>query len=113
MPRTKRTEADLAAVNEGERPMRYADGSLGVNTPFDMNAYVRVWRLQEEQPDHDPTGERGNATDSQALTGHLLEVDLYQFGVKVRVRMNRGDNKELIISVEDDDGVEEVGTWGF
>lgn len=92
----QKVEADLAHLNQ--EPEQYADGSLGVHTPFDMPVYVKAFRLMSDTKEHDPK----KKVFSQGLKGHTLEVDCFTFGVKVYVRI--GTDGTLKVITEDGEG---------
>lgn len=102
-------EADLEKLARNPHTT-YRDGSNGVNLPFDVPIYARCFRVMRPEPDHDPRGERGGIVNSEALVGWRTELEMFTYGVKVIVKIDR-ETQAMTIVVEDDEGQEEVGTW--
>lgn len=106
--RTKH-EADLKHLNQEHMLQQYNDGSVGVNTPFDMPVFVKAFRLTDEEPDmlHSGNGEMRHSI--RTLKGWTLELDAFTFDVKLYVRIGRDGT--LRVFAEDDAGMEKVAEW--
>lgn len=103
-------ESDLRLYNEGKqkpKPLRNQPDITPVNLPYDAPAYVRVHRLlrNEEQLN------KGNRKEQsqRSVIGFTVEVDCFNMGVKVYVRIGRDGT--LKVFAEDEEGTVKLEEW--
>ena len=75
--------------------------------PYDFPSYVRLTRLMDEVRPANPDDKEDRVV--RGLKGHVMEVDLFTFGVKVYIRVTT--DGELKVFAKDSEGTEVLGEW--
>lgn len=75
--------------------------------PYDLPAYVSVTRLMGDFPL--PNVPKEDTSTVRGLKGHVLEIEMFTFGVKILVRSTM--DGVLRLYAQDGEGIELLGGW--